>query len=299
MGQGDHSKQNTVTIKVPDPIVTFLGIQFETSGAPKTLQKEIQEVILGASQHELPPNYWINVRKLFGFLDKSFFVIKENILKYAATSEVEDLNNILSQLESQTAGLRKSFESLLQDGISESERNSSTFNGLGACQGIIGLFADRNGILFKKSFLTSGFLVTFGALYKSFSKMWDRGDSSRRRKEMERLEDTIEVYKNECIRERLDNIKMLRTQSESFNVHDYSYEAQVRKDVAFGGTINDYYDKRPKDQINYRMAPVNDPSDADNILAAYKNEVKMEYEVFFNAALREPEQEGLAGTSTN
>lgn len=69
------------------------------------------------------------------------------------------------------------------------------------------------------------------------------------------------------------------------NLHDYSYEAQVRKDVAFGAKINDFYDKRPSNKINFRDHPLNKATDADLVLARYKNEVEREYEIFFDAVL--------------
>lgn len=67
------------------------------------------------------------------------------------------------------------------------------------------------------------------------------------------------------------------------NVHDYSYEAQVRKDTTFGGKINDFYDKRQTTDIAYRGYPLNQVSDADLILDGFRNEVKEKYEQFFNA----------------
>lgn len=284
MGQGDHSKEFVIKIKVPNPIVTFMNFQVDEAGFKK-LQKEIQEVIWGAEKYELPPDYWINVRKIFTFLDSSLANITENILKYASGEEAQNLRTQFSSLETNTIQLRKSYEILLQDGVSESERNSSTAGGIAAGGEILQCFADRSGILCKKSILSAPYLVAFAGIYKAFWILWGKEDSSRRRKEMERLEDTLQCYKIQCIQERLDNIKMLRTQSESYNVHDYSYEAQVRKDVAFGGTINDFYDKRPKDKITFKEAPLTDPNDADVILTAYKESVKMEYESFFNAVL--------------
>jgi len=222
MGQGDHSKQCVVTIKIPDPVIAFLNFQNE-GDLRKKLEKDIQAVVWGSSKVELPPNYWVNVRKLFSFLDKSYAIMFENILKYPAPTEGsedaatgDDVRNYLTQLEMHTATLKKSFETLLQQDIPEEVKSASIDEGLSAGQEILGYFADRNGLLCRKHFLTSPFLVTVSGVYRSFSKMWTKlEDGSRRRKEMERMEDTLIFYKNQCIQERLDNIKMLRVQSES------------------------------------------------------------------------------------
>lgn len=69
------------------------------------------------------------------------------------------------------------------------------------------------------------------------------------------------------------------------NLHDYSYEAQIRKDVTFGGKINDFYDKRSIDKIAFTDQPLNAATDADLILDGYKNAVKREYESFFESFL--------------
>lgn len=69
------------------------------------------------------------------------------------------------------------------------------------------------------------------------------------------------------------------------NVHDYSYEAQVRRDVSFAGKINDFYDKRSADEIKFRTHPLKEVIDADHILAGYKAEVGKEYEQLFGVLL--------------
>jgi len=73
----------------------------------------------------------------------------------------------------------------------------------------------------------------------------------------------------------------------SSNVHDYSYEAQVRRDVAFGGMVKDFYDKRPTDQITFHDEKLTVTSESEIILSGYKDKVKMEYELFFGAVLHD------------
>jgi len=271
--QRDHSKSYTLNIRVPNPIVTF-----STFPSDESLFKNLQEdgqYILQSTLQVLPPDYPTVFHRLFAFLDNSQSTMKVNILKYASVADSKDILNQLSQLESHTSTIKTVFEMLFSLGIVEEDRQSA----LTACREIIRYFSDEDGILFKKYFLTTPCLVTFAGVYQSLVQFWGRQDDHKN--EMALLAATMIKYKQKCIQERLDNIKMLRTQSESYNLHDYSYEAQIRKDVSFGGTINDFYDKRPTDEINFRDRPLKKATDADLILDGYKNEVKREYELFF------------------
>jgi len=278
--QADHSKSYTINIKVPNPIVTFSNFSSDDNFF-RDLQKDIQYVTSVSSLDELPSDYRIILQKLFTFLEHRQSIKRENILKYVLVAESKDILNQLSHLEIHTATLIKSFEIVMRDGILDENVEAAT-EGFTSCQEILRYLSDENGIFFQKYFISTPCLVTYAGIYQSFVKLCRREDLVE---EMALLRTTAQKFKDKCIQERLDNIKMLRTQSESYNLHDYSYEAQIRKDVSFGGKINDFYDKRPINKITFRDHPLNEASDADLILAAFKNEITREYELFFETIL--------------
>lgn len=204
--QKDHSKSYTINIKVPNAIVTFSNFPSDETFS-SDLQKDIQYV-LQSSLHELPSDYRIILHKIFTFFETTQSTMKENILKYSSVADSKDIINQLSQLESHTTTLMKMYEMFLNSDISEDNREAATT----ACREILRYFSDENGILFQKYFLTSPCLVTFAGLYQSLVKFLGHPDDS---KEMTSLGIIVKNYEKKCIQERLDNIKMLRTQSES------------------------------------------------------------------------------------
>lgn len=206
--QSDHSKSYTINIKVPNPIVTFSNFPSDDDFF-RDLRNDIHHIILGSSSDELPSDYKIIVKKLFTFLEHSQSIMRENILKNISVAESKDILNQLSQLEIHTTTLVKSFGIVIRDGISE-ENDEATTEGFEACQEILRYFSDENGIFYQKYFIATPCLVTFAGIYKSFVKLCGRGDQIE-----ETLRTTVQNYKNKCIQERLDNIKMLRTKSES------------------------------------------------------------------------------------
>jgi hypothetical protein len=208
--QSDHSKSYIINIKVPDPIVTFSNFPSDEHFF-RDLRKDIQYVIDGSALDELPSNYRTILQKLFTFLEHSQSVMRENILKYVSVAESKDILNQFSQLEIHTTNLIKSFEVVLRDGMLEENIEAIT-EGLTSCQEIVRYFANEDGIFSQKYFIATPCLFTFAGIYKTFAKLCGRQDLIE---EFKVLQTTVENFKKKCIQERIDNIKMLRTQSTS------------------------------------------------------------------------------------
>lgn len=279
--QSDHSKSNILYIRVPDPIVTFQKHPPNEYNFTDIRNKIYY--IVKASLDDLPPDYWVILSRLFGTLDSCQSIFSEKTLKESTSADYKDIAQRLTALANHTDTLKKSIQILLQDGNSDDHRNTATSEAFLACQEIVRCFSDESGPFFRNPFLSCPCLITCAGIIRSFSKLWL---SDGQRSELTNVATNILLqYKDKCIQERLDNIKMLRTQSVSYNVHDYSYEAQVRKDVSFAGKINDFYDKRSTDEIKFRTHPLKEVIDADHILAGYKAEVRKEYEQLFGVLL--------------
>lgn len=205
--QKDHSKSYTINIKVPNAVVTFSNFPSDETFA-RDLQKDVQ-YIMQSTWPELPSDYRIILQKLFAFLDSSQSIVKTQILKYSTVADSKDIINQFSLLESHTTTLKTIFEMSLSSGMSEENRDRGTY----ACQQILRYFSDESGILFKNFLLTTPCLVTFVGIYRNFVQFW--GHQNQDDQEMALLDVTVKNYEQKCIQERLDNIKMLRTQSES------------------------------------------------------------------------------------
>lgn len=205
--QPDHSKSYTINIKVPNPIVTFSNFPSDENFF-RDLQKDIQDTILGSSLDDRPSDYSVILQKLFTFLEHSQSVMRENILKYISVAESKDILNQFSQLEIHSTTLVKSFEILIRAGNVE----ETITDGLSSCHEILRYFSDENGIFYQKYFITTPCLATFAGIYQSFVKLCGRQDQIEK---ITLLRTTLQHFKEKCILERLDNIKMLRTQSES------------------------------------------------------------------------------------
>lgn len=208
--QSDHSKSYTINIKVPNPIVTFPNFPSDEHYF-RDLQNDIRRIISVSSLDDLPSDYRLIIQKLFTFVEHSQSMMRENILKYVSVADSKDILNQLSQLEIHTSTLIKSFEILMRNGMSE-ENDEVITGGCESCRAILRYFSDENGIFYQKYFITTPCLLAFGGIYQSFVKLCQRPDQTE---EMTLLRTTLQHYKKECIRERLDNIKMLRTKSES------------------------------------------------------------------------------------
>ncbi|XP_037044802.1 uncharacterized protein LOC119080506 [Bradysia coprophila] len=283
LAQSDHSKSYIISIKVPDPIATFPKLPPNEYNFTD-LRNKIYYIVK-ASMDDLPPDYWVILQRLFTLLDCCQSVLSENILKQSASAEYKDTAQRLTALATHIETLNKNIQILLQDGTSDDNRSIAENEGFVSCQEIIRCFSDENGSFYRNTFLSCPCLIISAGIIRSFSKLWLTDGQMN---ELTKVATPVLLcFKDKCIQERLDNIKMLRTQSVSYNVHDYSYEAQVRKDVTFGGKINDFYDKRPEDEISFRDHPLREVTDADHILAAYKTEVKREYEQLFGALLND------------
>lgn len=209
--QKDHSKSYTLNIKVPNPIVTFSNFPSDASYY-RDLQKDTQ-YIMQASLLELPSDYWSILQKLSTFLEDSQSIMLENILNSSLVVENKDIRNRLEQLPllgSHATTLTTIFKmSLNCKIIAKDDQELAAF----ACREILRYFSDEFGILFKHFSLTTPFLVVFAGIYQTFVKFWGR--QGQYDEEMTLLGVTVTNYANKCIQERLDNIKMLRTQSES------------------------------------------------------------------------------------
>lgn len=205
--QSDHSKSYTLNIKIPNPIVTFPDLPPNGTHL-RELQADAQ-TILQSSLHQLPSNFWTILHKLFLFLENSQSSMKQHFLKYSSVADAKDIINQLSQLEFHMTTLSKSFQMFLNNEISEENRQSAT----SACQEILRYFSDETGIFFTHYFRTTPCLVTFAAIYQTFVKFWGQKDDDGQ--QMVLLQETVKNYEQKCIQERLDNIKMLRTQTES------------------------------------------------------------------------------------
>lgn len=206
--QSDHSKSYTLNIKVPNPIVTFPNLP-PNGTLLKELQTDIQ-TILQSSLDQLPSDFQTTLHKIFLFLENSQSTMREQFLKYSSVADAKDIINQLSQLEIHTTTLTKSFEMFLtNDEISEENRQFVTT----ACQEILRYFSDETGILFKNYFQTTPFLVTVAAIYQCFNKSFGNKDDDSQ--QIVLLQATVKNYEQKCIQERMDNIKMLRTHTES------------------------------------------------------------------------------------
>lgn len=208
--QARMERHTTLFIKVPNAIVTFSN--FPSNNIFKDLQKDIEQVISVSSLDERPPDYWIRLQKLFTFMESCQSVMMENILRVAPREEWKNIENQLSQLRTHTDILQRNVEFLQQNDLIEEIRENATSAGFSACQEICRLFTDENGFFYEKCFTTTPFLVAFVGVYRSFAKLWLRADHEN---EMTQLENVLQKYKEKCVQERLDNIKMLRTQSVS------------------------------------------------------------------------------------
>ncbi len=204
IAQSDHSKSYTLYIKVPNPIVTFSNFPSNES-LFQQLQQNIQQINSASSLLELPSDYSGILQKLFDFLENTQPI--REMLKYSSADEFKNIESQFSQLETHLTALQDAFKALLRE---DGNREDVVADGNSACEQLARCFADKNGHFYRNFFITSPYIVVFAGIYKSFSKLFGgRGETD------EMIGTTVEDYKIKAIQERLDNIKMLRSQSVS------------------------------------------------------------------------------------
>lgn len=208
--QSDHSKSYTLTIKVPNPVVTFIHFPPDEYNF-EDLQRNVQCIAQSSNPRQF--DFVAILQKVFAFVEKSQSVMREKILLQSNRVEFKDADNQLTELSRHTTILNKVFQALLQDDLSEEDRAEAVDEGLTSSQSIVRYFSDENGIFSANFFLVSPCIVGCAGIIQSFAKNW-LADGERTTL-TESLKTILDQFAEKCIQERLANIKMLRNQSVS------------------------------------------------------------------------------------